>query len=93
MIYDRKTRSVALPREKLVFDMDDVIHIQSVSGHLRDEIESMWMAELNLVAIKDGQRRRWNLDVSSSMIRPFGKLPAIIEQETGIPVVRIGSRL
>lgn len=94
--YDKGTRQVELPRQRLTFELNEIVYLQYVSTNVLQQPRSIAfqssknsVSELNLVTVRDGKRKRWNLVNSSS---PSGAFEAVLDplvEQTPIPVVRI----
>jgi hypothetical protein len=91
LIYHKKTERIELPREKLSFDLDEVIHLQFITTKRlnRDHPDSDRFSELNLITMRDGNRKRWPILKSMFWDKIFDKVLKPILEETKIPVVRI----
>jgi hypothetical protein len=94
--YDNGTRRVELSRQRLTFELTEIVHLQYVSTARLDRPrsvigeESKYVhSELNLVTVRGGKRERWNLVNSSWSSGAFEDVLDHLIENTPIPVVRI----
>jgi hypothetical protein len=88
LIYDKRNRRVTLPRHKLEFPFESIVHLQYVSTRSLPEGDSI-NSELNLVTIVDDRRERHHL---MNFIGSSGGFEGILRplvKETPIRVQRI----
>ncbi|RCS51933.1 hypothetical protein DTL42_09695 [Bremerella cremea] len=93
LIVDRKLRTVSLPRHGIVVPIEQVDHLQAVSGteyELSRWSETEYKSELNIVLV-DGQERKRHHLLAYLGQHEFDGLAAEIAQLNVLPVKRIRS--
>jgi hypothetical protein len=94
--YDKGTRQVELPRQRLTFELKEIVYLQYVSTPVLQQARSAVsdssknaISELNLVTVRGGKRDRWNLVNSSSPSGAFEEVLDPLVEHTPIAVIRI----
>ncbi len=92
LIYNRQTGSVALPREGMEFQRQEIVHLQYITTKrlsLNAALNNDRLSELNLVTCRDGERKRWPLLRSIFNVWAFDRLLKPLLEQTNLPVVRV----
>ena len=93
--FDKGTQQVELPRQRLAFDLKEIVYLQYVSTAVFELPRSVFQAstqgvsEINLVTVRGGKLPRWNLVNSCYPSGAFEKVLDPMIEHTPIPVVRI----
>lgn len=96
LIYDTKAGRVELPREREVFEREEIVHLQYITTKQLDwggVINNDRLSELNLITCRRGERKRWPLLRSISDKYAFDKMLKPLIEHTDLPVVRIEDEL
>ncbi len=92
LIYDRATGRVELPREKVAFGRQEIVHLQYVTTKRLDwggVMNNDRLSELNLVTERDGKWKRWPLLQSIFTSGAFDYILKPLLKTTDLPVLRV----
>jgi hypothetical protein len=92
LIYDKRTKRVALPRENVSFARDEIVQLQYITTKdlsWGDDAGNEQRTELNLITIQNGERTRWPLLQSIFTNKAFDNVLKPLVAQTDLPVVRI----
>jgi len=88
LIYDTKVGRLELPREREVFERQEIVHLQYLTTKSL-ETGGERLSDLNLITCRHGVRKRWPLLRSFLAAKPFEKLLEPLVEHTDLPIVRI----
>ena len=92
LVYDKRTKRLELPRERVSFARDEIVHVQYITTKdlsWGDDAGNERRSELNLVTVRDGQRKRWPLLRSIFTHKAFDHVVKPLLRHTDLPVVRV----
>jgi hypothetical protein len=92
LIYDKATGRVTLPRERVTFERQEIVHVQYITTRMFDRQGSSdgeRSSEINLVTCRDGHRKRWPLLRSIANMRAFKYILKPLLKNTNLPVMRV----
>ncbi len=92
LVYDKASGQVALPREGMTFDRQEIVHLQYITTKRLDwggVVNNERLSELNLITTRDGTQKRWPLLRSNLNRKAFDRLLKPLLEHTDLPVVRV----
>lgn len=87
-IFEKQSGSVVLPKQNCLFERNQILFVQIITGFEGKSRDGMQCTEVNLVAMVDGKRMRWPV---VGRIVNYGKVSGVFNKmiaETDLPVMR-----
>jgi hypothetical protein len=89
LIYDMPRGVIKLPRHQIELSRNDFVHLEEVTTRSLRNLSWHLLSELNVVAIVESRRLRWNLLKSDTDAGAYSHLLIPIRRRTDLPIVRV----